>query len=167
MWLKKTPYALRIAIQDALVCLLAYLAGFYFTNDLYGSSMRIGALWSVISGLVVLQATRLDTVATAWRRVLGTLIGSSISAAYLSLLPFSPIGMAVAIGITALLCHICRVPDHARLAAITVAVIMVVSAAYPGMNPLTNAGLRFGESCIGTVLAVLAVLAWPEREPGK
>jgi uncharacterized membrane protein YccC len=162
MWLKITPNAFRIAMQDALVCLLAYLAGFYFTRALYGSEMRIGALWSVISGIVVLQTTRRDTLATAWLRILGTLIGSLISAAYLSFLPFSPIGMAVSIGITILLCHACRVPDHARLAAITVAVIMVVSAAYPGMNPLVNAGLRFGESCIGTAIAVLAVLAWPE-----
>lgn len=115
----------------------------------------------------MLQATRRDTVATAWLRTLGTLIGSIISAAYLLLLPFSPIGMALSIGITILLCHTCRVPDHARLAAITVAVIMVVSAAYPGMNPLVNAGLRFGESCIGTALAVLAVLAWPERDRGR
>ena len=164
MWLKLTPYAVRIAIQDALVCLLAYLAGFYFTRTLYGSEMQIGALWSVISGIVVLQATRRDTMATAWLRTLGTLIGSIISAVYLLLLPFSPIGMALSIGITILLCHVCRVPDHARLAAITVAVIMVVSAAYPHMNPLVNAGLRFGESCIGTALAVLAVLAWPERD---
>ncbi len=157
----------RIAVQDALVCLLAYLAGFYFTRALYGSEMRIGALWSVISGIVVLQGTSRETLATAWLRTLGTLIGAIISAAYLLLLPFSPFGMALSIGITILLCHTFRVPDHARLAAITVAVIMVVSTAYPGMNPLVNAGLRFGESCIGTVLAVLAVLTWPESAKGR
>jgi uncharacterized membrane protein YccC len=166
MWLKLTPYALRIALQDALVCLLAYLAGFYFTRAVHGSETHIGALWSTISGIVVLQATRRETVATAWLRVLGTLIGSIISAIYLSFLPFSPIGMAFSVGITVLLCHTLRVPDHARLAAITVAVIMVVSFADPRMNPLLNAGLRFGESCIGTSLAVLAVLAWPERHNG-
>jgi hypothetical protein len=59
-----------------------------------------------------------------------------IRAAYLSILPFSPVGMAISIGLTVLLCHIFRVPDHARLAAIIVAVIMVVSSADPLMNPL-------------------------------
>jgi uncharacterized membrane protein YgaE (UPF0421/DUF939 family) len=80
----------------------------------------------VISGIVVLQATRRDTVASAWLRVLGTLIGAVISAIYLSFLPFNPFGLAVCIGITVLPCHSFRVPDHARLAAITVAVVMVV-----------------------------------------
>jgi uncharacterized membrane protein YccC len=74
--------------------------------------------------------------------------------------------MAIAIGLTVLICHTFRVPDHARLAAITVAVIMVVSGADPRMNPLTNAALRFGESCIGTALAVLAVVVWPEPHKG-
>ncbi len=158
-----TPYAFRIAVQDALVSLLAYLAGSYFTQAVDGAATQIGALWSTISGIVVLQATRQETVATAWLRVLGTLIGASISAAYLSVLPFSPVGMAVSVGITVLFGHTCRVPDHARLAAITVAVIMVVSMADPRMNPLMNAAWRFGESCIGTALAVLAVVLWPER----
>ncbi len=135
MCLKLTPYAARIAVQDALVCLLAYLAGFYFTRTLYGSEMRIGALWSVISGIVVLQGTRRETLATAWLRTLGTLIGAIISAAYLLLLAFSPFGMALSIGTTILLCHTFRVPDHARLAAITVAVIMVVSTASRDESP--------------------------------
>jgi uncharacterized membrane protein YccC len=161
---QRMRYNFRIAIQDAAVCLLAYIAGFYFTRALNGSATHIGALWSVVSGIVVLQATRRDTLASAWLRILGTLIGSIISAVYLSLLPFSPIGMAVSVGITVLVCQILRVPDHARLAAITVAVIMVVSLSDPQMNPLVNAGLRFAESCIGTALAVLAVLAWTEPQ---
>ena len=158
MWVKLTTGAVRIAVQDAAVCLLAYLAGFYFNQAIVSSSSHIGALWCVISGIVVLQATRRDTVASAWLRVLGTLIGAVISAIYLLFLPFNPIGLAVTIGITMLVCYILQIPDHARLAAITVAVIMVVSL----VHPLMNAALRFIESCIGTVLAVLAVLAWPE-----
>jgi len=116
----------------------------------------------MISGVVVLQATRRETVASAWLRVLGSLIGAIVCAAYLSFLPSSPLGTAFSIGIAVLLCHAFRVPDHARLASITVAVTMVVSMADPRIKPLINAGLRFVESCIGTALAVLAVLAWSE-----
>jgi hypothetical protein len=47
--------------------------------------------------------------------------------------------------------------------SISVAVIMVVSSVDPRMNPILNAGLRFVESCVGTALAVLAVLAWSEK----
>jgi uncharacterized membrane protein YccC len=116
----------------------------------------------MISGIAVLQATRSTTWSSAWLRLLGTLIGSIIAAVYLSLLPFSVIGMAVCIFLTVLLCQAARVPDHARLAALTVAVIMVLSSVNPALSPILSAALRFAESCIGTALAVLAVLLWPE-----
>jgi hypothetical protein len=45
-----------------------------------------------------------------------------------------------------------------------VAVIMVVSKADPAMNPIMNAGWRFGESCIGAALAVVVGLVWPEGD---
>jgi len=60
-----------------------------------------------------------------------------------------------------LICHGARIPDHARLAAITVTVIMVIASLNPTLNPIQNALLRFSESCIGTVVAVLVVLIWP------
>ena len=56
---------LRLALQIALVCLTSYLAGFYFTHLFLGASAAIGGLWSLISGVVVLQATRRDTWASA------------------------------------------------------------------------------------------------------
>jgi uncharacterized membrane protein YccC len=141
--------------------LASYACGSYFTGLFHGASARIGGLWSMVSGIVVLQATRRTTWSSAWLRVLGTLIGSIIGAVYLSLLPFSAIGMAVCIFGTVLLCHAARIPDHARLAALTVAVIIVLSSINQALSPILNAALRFAESCIGTALAVLAVLMWP------
>jgi uncharacterized membrane protein YccC len=141
--------------------LASYAGGSYFTGLFHGASARIGGLWSMVSGIVVLQATQRTTWSSAWLRVFGTLIGSIIGAAYLSLLPFSAIGMAVCIFGTVLLCHAARIPDHARLAALTVAVIMVLSSINPALSPILSAALRFAESCIGTALAVLAVVTWP------
>jgi hypothetical protein len=74
--------ALRLALLNTGVCLAAYLAGYYFTWGLQGSPSLIGALWAMISGIVVLQATRQETWVAAWLRVLGSLIGALISAAY-------------------------------------------------------------------------------------
>ncbi len=153
--------ATSVAVQTALVSLASYLCGFYFTSLFHSASAAIGGLWAAISGIVVLQATRRETLSTASLRILGTLIGSIFSAAYLSLLPFSPIGMAGCIFATVLVCHAARVPDHARLGAITVAVIMVVASHDPTHNAILSATLRFSESCIGTAMAVLTVLMWP------
>ena len=112
----------------------------------------------MLSGIVVLQATRRTVWSSACLRVLGTLIGSIIGAAYLSLLPFSAIGMAVCIFGTVLLCHAARISDHAGLATLTVAVIMVLSSVNPALSPILSAALRFAESCIGAALAVLAAV---------
>ena len=153
--------ATSVAAQTALVSLASYLCGFYFTGLFHSASAAIGGLWAAISGIVVLQATRRESLSTAKLRILGTLIGSIFSAAYLSLLPFSPIGMAACIFATVLVCHVARVPDHARLGAITVAVIMVVASRDPTHNAILSATLRFSESCIGTAMAVLTVFMWP------
>jgi uncharacterized membrane protein YccC len=153
--------AARVSVQIALVSFLAYLAGLHFTSLFHGATASIGGLWSAISGIVVLQATRRDTWSSAWLRIVGTAIGSAISAAYLTMLPFSASGMAASTLVTVLLCHGARIPDHARLAAITVSVIMVTASLNPTMNPIQNAALRFSESCIGTAMAVLVVFVWP------
>jgi uncharacterized membrane protein YccC len=146
------------------VSLCSYACGFYFTSLFHGASAGIGGLWSLISGIVVLQSTRRNTWSSACLRILGTLVGSIISAAYLSRLPFSAVGMAVCIFVTVLVCHTIRIPDHARLAAITVALIMVMSSNQPGLSPVLSATLRFCESCIGTAIAVLAVLLWSDPD---
>jgi uncharacterized membrane protein YccC len=160
------PDAIRVAVQIALVSLASYWVGFHCTDLLHGSSASIGGLWSAVSGIVVLQATRRETWSSAWLRILGTVIGSIISAAYLTVLPFSAIGMAASMFATVLLCHAARIPDHARLASITVVVIMVTASLNSTLNPILNAALRLGESCIGTAMAVLAALIWPgPKEP--
>jgi uncharacterized membrane protein YccC len=159
--------AARVALQSALASLASYWCGFYFTSFFHGASASLGGLWSLISGLVVLQATRRNTWSSAWLRILGTLVGAIISAAYLSLLPFTALGMAASMLVTILLCHAARIPDHARLAALTVAVIMVLSSENPTLNPVLSAALRFTESCIGTAIAVLTVVMWPGPEPAE
>ena len=154
----------RIPLQIALSSLLAYLVGFWFTGFFPGYLPKIGALWSAISAIVVTQHTSRDTVSSASLRILGSAIGAVISAITLSVLPFHPLTMAVAIFVTVALCHHLNIPGHARLAAITVIVVMVTASLDPRLNPGLNALLRFIESCIGTAIAVLIVwapTAWP------
>lgn len=154
--------AVRIAVQLALVTLSSYLCGVTFTGAFHSASAGTGGLWAVMSGIVVLEETRRKTWSSAWRQILGTLLGSIVSAAYLSSLPFSAIGMAASMFATVLLCHVLRIPRHARLAALAVSVVMVVSSLHPTLHPGQNAVLRFCEACIGTAMAALAVLVWPE-----
>ena len=152
---------LRIPAEIALAALVAYGLGSWFTSLFPGYLPKIGGLWSAISAIVVTQATSKEALSSASLRILGSAIGAATSAVYLILLPFHPAGMAVAIFATLLLCAAVNVPSHGRLAAITVIVVMVTSSLDPRLSPGLNALLRFAESCIGTGVAVLAVLVWP------
>lgn len=154
-------------MQLALVSLASYVVGLRFTSLFHDASASVGALYSVISGLLVLQPTRRATWSAARSQTLGTLAGSIISAVYLSLVPFSAIGMAVAVFATVLLCHAARMADQARLAAFTVAVMLVLWALHPTLTPAINAALRLCEWCIGAAMALIAVLVWPEPAPAS
>ena len=151
---------LRIPAEIALAALVAYWLGSWFTSLFPGYLPKIGGLWSAISAIVVTQATSKEALSSASLRILGSAIGAATSAIYLTLLPFHPAGMALAIFATLLLCAAVNVPSHGRLAAITVIVVMVTSSLDPKLSPGLNALLRFAESCIGTGVAVLAVLIW-------
>ena len=148
---------LRIPAELAVAALVAYLLGFWFTSLFPGYLPKIGGLWSAISAIVVTQATRRDTTSSASLRILGSAIGALTSALYLTLLPFHPLGMAVAIFTTVALCAAVKIPSHGRLAAITVLVVMVTGSLDPKLSPGLNALLRFLESCIGTGVAILGV----------
>ena len=78
--------------------------------------------------------------------------------------------MALAIFATVPICTAFQIQSHARLAAITVMVIRVTTSLDPTLNPGLNALLRFAESCIGTLVALLEVRLWPgspTRPAGK
>ncbi len=153
--------ALRIPAEIAIAALVAYVLGFWLTSLFPGYLPKIGGLWSAISAIVVTQASREETTSSASLRILGSAIGAITSAVYLTLLPFHPLGMAVAIFATVLICTTLKVPSHGRLAAITVIVVMVTASLDPKLSPVVNALLRLAESCIGTVVALVAVLLWP------
>jgi hypothetical protein len=70
--------------------------------------------------------------------------------------------MAACIFLTVLLCHATRIPDHARLAALAVGVVMVVSSLHPTLHPVVNSVLRFSEACIGSAMAALVIRVWAE-----
>ncbi|WP_216918947.1 FUSC family protein [Synechococcus sp. CCAP 1479/9] len=163
----KSAERLRIPAQIAVAALVAYLLGFWFTSLFPGYLPKIGALWSAISAVMVTQVTRKDAASSASLRILGSAIGAITSAVYLTLLPFHPLGMALAIFATVMLCAAINVPSHGRLAAITVIVVMVTGSLDPALSPGVNALLRFLESCIGTAVALLAVWLWPgsRRQP--
>jgi len=142
------------AVEGAIVGSLAFLIGRHLTQAVEGPSVIIGAIWSAIAGLVVLETWRRDILRFSARQAVGTFLGALISALYLLALPPSIWGLALCTFLTALACYTVRIPAQARLASAAAVVILGVSILSRQSPPLMNAELRFVESLIGLTLAV-------------
>jgi uncharacterized membrane protein YgaE (UPF0421/DUF939 family) len=154
---KPRRMALIIALEGVLITLLAYFLGARFTAIFHGASAPLGGVWAAISGLVVLQSTIRETVASSLLRTIGTFIGAMVAALYLTLFGFSLLGMALCAGLTLSICFLLDIFEYARLAAATVVIIMAVSVQVPDVPPFLNAFLRFTEATIGVGVGMLCV----------
>lgn len=125
----------------------------------------IGALWAMITAIIVAQDTRAATENTAWLEVIGGLIGALAGGIYFVFFPFSILGMGILIGIVVFICEILRVPTYIRFAAFTVAIVMVISALNPDIPPFFNAAHRVLEVIIGCAVAVVFVRIWQRIFP--
>lgn len=154
---------LILAAQLALGALLAYWIGFRFTSLFPDYLPKIGGLWSAISVVVVIQATRRETASSAFLRIIGSAIGALVSGLYLTLFKFSALGLGVSVLLTGLICTTLNRPSSSRLSAITVLVVMVTASLDSALNPMVNALLRLAESCIGSIIAFWIVVLWPRH----
>ena len=172
--------SLATALEFALVSSLSFSLALFISSvtPSYGDLQMVGAMWAMISGIIVTQDTRSQTITTAWFRVLGSLIGAVFSALYLIIFPFSIVGLGLLIGIVVFTCLLLRLPGHLRLAALTAGIVLIISAQNPEIPPFVNAALRFLEVIIGSTVAVAAAWVWqyfsirpgdqgPVNSPGK
>ena len=153
------------AIEGGIVGSLAFLFGQHLAHTMEGPGAIVGAIWSAIAGLVVLQTGRGEIVKFSALQAVGTFIGALVSALYLIGLPPSIWGLALCTCVTTLACYALRISDQARLASATSVVIMGVSILSKVRSPFINAELRFLESLIGLALAVgvSLSLSWIRR----
>lgn len=142
------------AVEGGLVGSLAFLIGEHMIRQVGGPGSIVGAMWSAIAGLVVLQTGRADILRFSMLQAVGTLVGAAISAIFLLWLPPSLWGLALCTCLTTVACYALGIPDQARLASAATVVIMGVGILEKAGSPIVNAELRFVESLIGLALAV-------------
>lgn len=146
------------AVEGGIVGSAAFLIGRHLVRHVEGPGAIIGAVWSAIAGLVVLQTGRADILRFSGLQAVGTFIGAFISGVYLLVLPPSVWGLALCTFLTSVACYAMHISDQARLASAASVVIMGVSILSKAHSPLVNAELRFVESLIGLSLAVVVSL---------
>jgi uncharacterized membrane protein YccC len=149
----------RAVVENFIVAIAAYLLGYYFTAMFHLGTAEVGGLWAVISGVFVMADKESLTFNSARMRVRASFLGCLVSGVYLYFFPFTVVGFAICIAIGVFLCHIFRIPDHIKTISITISVVIIISVVNHSIGPVANAGLRFAESVIGSLVAVAVAVA--------
>jgi len=143
------------AISLTIASLIAYLITCYglepfvnHPNDL------LGGMWATIATVFVFKEAKNLRLRAAVARFFATCVSFVLTFVYLLLLPFSPVGMAVIIGIGTLVVMLLGRRDDVVTTGITTAVIMVVAGMGPASLGWTIPPLRLLDTVIGIVVAV-------------
>jgi uncharacterized membrane protein YccC len=149
--LKLTPADIRQAVQTATAGVLAlYLSRFLGLPEGY---------WAAITAMIVLQASLGAAIKESWVRVAATAIGAAVAMPCVALFGQSLIVFGVAVFVTVVLCSLLRLQVGLRVAATTVAIIVLIS--HPG-RPWAPGIHRFLEVSLGIIVALaVAKVMWP------
>ena len=158
-------FAVLLATKMALVILLAYEAGFYFSQLFHFAYPVIGGLWCAVSGVVVLQVLIEESFAEAYLRILGSFVGAVTSCIFSEWMGYTLPALLLCVWITAMLCAAFNIKHSMRLASLTATIIIVIGFIEPTVSPVVNAFARFIESAMGSGIAVvLTMLFYPLRK---
>jgi Fusaric acid resistance protein family len=141
----------RQAFQTATAGVLAlYLSKFLGLPEGY---------WAAITAMIVLQATLGAALKESGVRVAATAIGAVVAIPFTTFLGRGLLAFGVAVFATVLVCSLLRLTAGLRVAATTVAIIMLV----PHSGRLWAPGIhRFLEVSLGIVVALLvSKFVWP------
>ena len=146
-----TKAHLRQAVQTATAGVLAmYLSSFLGLPESY---------WAAITAMIVLQASLGAALKESWVRVAATAIGAAVAIPVVAYFGSGLFIFAAAVFVTVLLCSTLRLTAGLRVAATTVAIIMLIPK--PG-HPWSLGIHRFLEVSFGIVVAlVVAKFVWP------
>jgi uncharacterized membrane protein YgaE (UPF0421/DUF939 family) len=111
-------------------------------------------MWAVVAAVFVFRETRLRTLSAGIARLVATCVSFALCLLYLSLFPFTPVGMAALIGIGTVIMALLGRRDDIVTAGITTAVVMVVAAMSPEdawHQPL----LRLADTVVGISVGVV------------
>lgn len=149
-----------VVLLSCVGILLSYLVGVYASGSFHAASRWLGAMLACTSLVTVMQPTGSyhDMVRPAVMRVVGTFLGALISYIYLKYLPFSVVGMLLAVFVLESICMMLNIYKESRIATITLVIIMLASQIADELPPAVNASLRFFESAVGVGVGLL--LKW-------
>jgi len=133
----------RLAFKTALAgCLAMYFAQLLHLPQAY---------WAAISAMIVMQVNLGAAVKQSWIRFAATAVGAAVSVPFIAVPGHKLLVFGVAVFVTVVLCTILHLQDGIRLAAVTIAIIMLVPNTGRPWVPALN---RFLEVSFGILIAL-------------
>jgi uncharacterized membrane protein YgaE (UPF0421/DUF939 family) len=133
----------RLAIKTAIAgCLAMYLASLFRMPQPY---------WAAISAMIVMQTNLGAAVKQSWIRFAATAVGAAVTIPFMAFARQNLLVFGVAVFVTIVLCTILHLADGIRLAAVTIAIIMLVPNTGRPWVPALN---RFLEVSFGILIAL-------------
>jgi uncharacterized membrane protein YccC len=146
----------------ALSCLVSYEIATELLTRVRSVSTTddvLGGMWATVATAFVFRSTNEQSTKAASSRMAATGVSFVLCLAYLAFLPFHPWGMALLIGIGAIVLTLGGRPNDVVTAAITIAVIMVVARLSPH-NAWQQPILRLGDTAVGVRVGVVAAASF-------
>jgi uncharacterized membrane protein YccC len=151
---KLSSWDVAYALNMAIACLITYwIMTHTLSRFVDESSDFLGGMWAVVATVFVFRETRLQSVSAGIARLIATCVSFALCLLYLSLFPFTPVGMAALIAIGTLVIALLGRRDDIVTVGITTAVVMVVAAMSPAdawQQPL----LRLADTVVGITVGV-------------
>jgi uncharacterized membrane protein YccC len=142
------------ALNMAIACLVSYwIVTHILSQSVDRPSDLLGGMWAVVATVFVFRETRVTSLSAGIARLVATCVSSALCLLYLSLFPFTPVGMAALIGIGTVAMTLLGRRDDIITVGITTAVVMVVAAISPE-NAWQQPLLRLADTVVGVATGV-------------
>jgi uncharacterized membrane protein YccC len=151
-----SAWDLAYALNVTVACLIAYwMVTHVLSRFVDKPSDFLGGMWAAAAVVFVFRETRVRSLSAGMARLIATCVSFALCLLYLSVFPFTPVGMAVLIGIGTVVMSLLGRRDDIVTTGITTTVVMVVAGMSPvgaWQQPLlrlidTGAGIAVGVAC--------------------
>ena len=151
---KLSPEDIIYALEMAIACAISYWTITYGLAPFVDrDSDFLGGMWAAVATVFVFRDTRAGSVSAGLSRLIATCVSFALCLLYLLLFPFQPVGMAVVIGVGAVVMMLLGRREDIVTTGITTAVVMVVAAMSPQdawQQPL----LRLVDTVVGIAVGI-------------
>jgi uncharacterized membrane protein YccC len=152
--LRLSSWDVVYALNMAIACLITYwIMTHTLSRFVDESSDFLSGMWAVVATVFVFRETRLGSLSAGIARLIATCVSFALCLLYLSLFPFTPVGMAALIAIGTLVMALLGRREDIVTVGITTAVVMVVAAMSP-VDAWQQPLLRLADTMVGIAVGV-------------